>query len=75
MKCIMCKHGNVIDGTTTVTLERHNTTIVFKDVPARICENCGEAYIDDSVSTGLLNHAEKIAEQGTEVDIRHYQAA
>lgn len=75
MKCIMCKHGDVVSGTATLTLERGKTTVVFKDVPARVCDNCGEEYIDDAVTANILKEAERIASQGAEVDIRHFQAA
>ena len=29
-----------------MTLERDTTTVVFKNVPAEVCENCGEAFLD-----------------------------
>jgi len=45
MQCVICKHGELDAGTTTVTLERDDVTLVFKDVPARVCENCGESYV------------------------------
>ena len=38
MKCMICKHGETNEGTTTVTLERWNSTIVFKEVPTQICD-------------------------------------
>ena len=40
MTCAICKEGRTQLGKTTVTLERTGMTIVFKDVPAQICENC-----------------------------------
>lgn len=46
MKCVICKHGETRPGMTTVTLERGGATLVVKGVPARICGNCGEAYVD-----------------------------
>jgi len=42
MKCIICKHGETQLGQTRMTLERNETTIVFKNVPAKICEICSE---------------------------------
>ena len=42
MKCVICKNGEVTPGTTTVTLERGQTTLVVKGVPARVCMTCGE---------------------------------
>lgn len=37
MKCLICKHGETQVGTTTITLERANVTVVFKHVPAELC--------------------------------------
>ena len=75
MKCVICKHGETRPGTTTVTLERDGSTIVFKEVPAAICDNCGEKYIDGDVTRNLLIKAEEILRSGVEVDIRKYGAA
>ena len=50
MKCVVCKSGEARPGTTTVTLEREGLTLVMKEVPADICVNCGEDYVDSSVS-------------------------
>jgi len=75
MKCMICKHGETKQGTTTVTLEKGGSTIVFKEVPAHICDNCGEKYIDDSVTKYLLKKAREIVETGVEVDIRKYEIA
>jgi len=75
MKCMICKHGETKKGTTTVTLEKDGSTIVFKEVPAHICDNCGEKYIDESVTKELLNKAREIVKNGVEVDIRKYEIA
>ena len=75
MKCMICKHGETKLGTTTVTLEKDGSTIVFKEVPANICDNCGEKYIDDSVAKELLKKARDIVKNGVEVDIRKYETA
>ena len=73
MKCMICKHGETKNGATTVTLEKASSTIIFKEVPAHICDNCGEKYIDDSITKELLNTARKIIKKGVEVDIRKYE--
>jgi YgiT-type zinc finger domain-containing protein len=44
MECPICKHGETNYGNTTVTLNRENTIIIIKDVPADICGNCGEYF-------------------------------
>ena len=73
MKCLICKHGETVKGTTTITLESNKSTIVFKEVPAEICNNCGEKYIDDDITKELLQKAREIAKNGVEVDIRKFK--
>ena len=53
--CVIWKQGKTQLGTTTITLERAETTVVFKNVPAQVCENCGEAYVEEEEcpATGL----------------------
>ena len=75
MKCMICKHGTTIDGLSTITLERGSSTIVFKDVPTLVCDNCGEQYVDEKITDDLLKNANDIIKGGAEVDIRKYQAA
>ncbi len=75
MKCVICKHGETKSGTTTVTLEKNYSTIVFKEVPAQICDNCGEKYIDEITTKKLLKKARDIVKNGVEVDIRKYGVA
>ncbi|MGQ0571780.1 MAG: type II toxin-antitoxin system MqsA family antitoxin, partial [Armatimonadota bacterium] len=62
-------------GKTTVTLERGGTTLVFKGVPAQVCPNCGEAYVDEEITKRLLRIAEEAARSGVQVDIREFIAA
>ncbi len=75
MKCVICKQAEVQRGWATVTLERDGLTLVLKRVPAKVCPNCGEEYIDDAVSTQLLESAESLARAGAQVDVREYVAA
>ena len=74
MKCVVCKQGETVAGLATVTLVRGETTLVMKDVPAQICENCGEEYVDEAVTSTILAVAEKVAKTGVEVDVRRYVA-
>ena len=75
MKCIVCRQAETRSGKTTVTLERQGATLVLKDVPAQVCPNCGEDYVDDAVAGALLQSAEQMVASGTQVDIRSYAAA
>ena len=72
MKCLICKQAETRAGETTVTLERGELTLVIKHVPAKVCPNCGEAYVDEAVATDLLQTAEQMAQAGAQVDVRRY---
>ena len=74
MKCAICRHGDMKPGTVTVTLTRDDLTLVVKDVPAFVCENCGEEYVDESGTARLLQTAEEAAQSGVQVDVRQYIA-
>lgn len=74
MKCVICKKGETQPGTSTVTLERDTATLVVKLVPARVCQNCGEAYMDEKTTSRLLKTAEEAARAGVRVDLRDYAA-
>lgn len=75
MKCVICRQAETRPGKATVTLERGVSTLVFKNVPARVCPNCGEEYVDENVAQELLRCAEEAARSGVQVDIREYVAA
>ncbi len=75
MKCVVCKTGQIRPGMATVTMVREATTVVFRNVPAKVCENCGEEYISETVTGELLEKAEAAVDVGVEVDVRHYVAA
>ena len=75
MKCVICKNGETAPGTTSILLERGKTTLVFKNVPAEVCQNCGEGYMDEDTTDRLLQLAEDAIRLGVQVDIRQYIAA
>lgn len=75
MKCVVCRTGQTQPGLATVTMVREGTTVVFRDVPADVCVNCGEEYVSESITGQLLDRAEAAVKIGVEVDVRHYVAA
>jgi YgiT-type zinc finger domain-containing protein len=74
MKCAICRHGTTTDGYITIVLERDQTTIVFKKVPAQICDNCGEEYVSAAVNTALLRRAEEEWERGIILEMLNFAA-
>lgn len=74
MKCVICKQGETHPGEVTVTLQRGDTTVIFKDVPAEICENCGEYYLAEEITEQVLTRAEEAVKSGAEVEILRFAA-
>ena len=75
MKCVICKKGETKKGKATVMLDKDGATLVFRGVPARVCTNCGEEYVDGEVAANLLKSATEAARSGIEVEVRQYSAA
>ena len=75
MKCVVCKQAETHPGVTTVTLERGGSTFVVREVPAQVCPNCGEDYVEATVTAELLRSTDELARSGAQVDIRRYAAA
>ena len=74
MKCALCGHTETKPGHVTVPLQRGETTIIVKNVPAEVCVNCGESYLSGAVTEEVLKKAEDAAKRGTEVEILKYAA-
>jgi len=68
----MCHAGSLREGATTVTMERGEATIVFKDVPAEVCEICGEAFVGEEISEDVYEQAEAAVEAGVQFDVRQW---
>lgn len=74
MKCVICKQGETLPGHVTATLQRSETTVILKGVPAEICDNCGEYYLSEEVTGQVLDRAEEAARNGAEVGILRFAA-
>lgn len=75
MMYVICKQAETQPGKATVTLERDGLTLVIKSVPARVCPNCGEEYLEEAIATQLLQVAEEAAQSDVQVAVREYIAA
>lgn len=75
MNCVICKDGTTSQGFTSVTLERDGMLFVVKQVPAQICSNCGEAYLDEHATQVILEMAQKAFYEGIQLEICSYKAA
>jgi YgiT-type zinc finger domain-containing protein len=74
MKCAICRHGNTFDGRVTIVLDKEQTTLVFKDVPAQVCDNCGEEYLSSETNKRLLKLAKDAINRGVSLELLKYAA-
>ena len=74
MNCVICKTGELHPGHATVTLNRENTVMVIKQVPAEVCDNCGEYYLSDVVTRRIFQQAEEAVQRNAEVEVLRYAA-
>jgi YgiT-type zinc finger domain-containing protein len=74
MKCAICRNGYTFDGHITVVLERGESTLIFKNVPAEICENCGEEYLSADTNRLLLQKAMESVERGVSLELFRFAA-
>lgn len=75
MRCTIGKRGELGRGAATVTLERGSTVLVVRNVPARVCEICGEEYVGQDTTARLLASAQDAVRAGVQVEVREYVAA
>ena len=52
MTCFMCK-GTVLDGFSTFTTDIGGCVVVIKNVPSRVCDQCGETSYSGEVAKRL----------------------
>lgn len=74
MKCVICKSGETAPGEVTVALQRGDTVVVIKGVPAQVCQDCGEYYLDEPVAQQVYARAEDAVRRNAEVEIIRYAA-
>lgn len=74
MKCVLCRQGDTGPGEVTVTLQRGETTVVIKAVPAEVCTNCGEYYLSEEITDQVMAKAEQAVARGAEVEILRFAA-
>ena len=75
MKCVICKHGETRPGKATLSAMEGGCTLVVKDVPADICSNCGEEYLNEDVGRRVSALLDEIAQGRVEICVRRYATA
>ena len=72
MICLICRQSETSTSLTSISFERGEVRLVVNNVPARVCPNCAEAYVDEAVATQLLRSVKKMSEAGMLEDVAEY---
>jgi YgiT-type zinc finger domain-containing protein len=74
MACPLCK-GNTVSGTTILPFEMQNgKVIVVLNVPAKICNQCGEEYVDMEVARKVELLLDRVERDGLRMGFVEYGA-
>lgn len=75
MTCFFCK-GQTVETTTKFIVDLGNCVVIVKNVPAQVCQQCGEASFSDEVAQQLEKIVDTVKHSMmTEVAIIEYSAA
>ena len=64
MICLICRQAEIINQFTFVHFERGEFKLIINSVPARVCPNCGEAYVEEATAARCLTIAKQRYEAG-----------
>ena len=73
--CFNCPEGTYEPDTTTRTLEKGSTVLVVKDVPALVCDKCGDPAFSESVSARLEALLEDAVVHDVELQVRRFRSS
>jgi YgiT-type zinc finger domain-containing protein len=70
-KCLMCK-GDLEKGNVNHIVDLDNFIIIIKNVPANVCKQCGEYYLEHKVALEIEKIIDNYRENAVEVIIINY---
>ena len=67
--------GTLQKGFATVTFNKDGSVIVFRNVPALVCDTCQDFVVDEETARELLKISAEEASRGIEISVINYKAA
>jgi YgiT-type zinc finger domain-containing protein len=74
MICVICKTGRYKSGFVTVALTIGKAAVIIKEVPAMVCDQCGEYVLSSEVTEKVLKIVNDALLNGAEVEVRRFAA-
>ena len=72
-KCPTCRTGDMEPGHTTVTFTKHDRVTVFRNVPASVCDSCGDYLLSLDMTEQLILEATNAEKRGVQIEIVDWQ--
>lgn len=72
--CPLCK-GGYTHGHTTFTVDLGFGVLVVRDVPAHVCSQCGEEWLEDNVSEKLEQFTQEAKRKHISVKVARWSEA
>lgn len=72
-RCPLCR-GKMVEGRTDLTLRRGRSVVVVEEVPALVCEECGEPSIEAGTARAAFELAEREAARGVALEFCTFAA-
>jgi YgiT-type zinc finger domain-containing protein len=70
-RCPLCS-GDTGPGRTTFTVDLGFGVVVVRRVPARVCRNCGESWLEDETARKLERIVSQARKEQREVEVLAY---
>lgn len=71
--CHVCG-GSMAQGKTTVTVDFGTGVVVLRNVPATVCSQCGEEWINDDIAAKIESIVEDAKEKRSELEVMSLSA-
>jgi YgiT-type zinc finger domain-containing protein len=72
LRCAVCKNGETKPGKSVINITDEKSVFVFKNVPAKICRDCSEEYIDEEAVKLLLQTVHDSIKNGIKSGIQDW---
>jgi YgiT-type zinc finger domain-containing protein len=66
--CPLCGGGRTA-GTVTYTTDLGTVVVVVRNVPASVCDQCGESWVNDSTASILEARVRDALQRGAQVEV------
>lgn len=73
MFCAICK-GDLAEGTISYSVDHNSQFLLLREVPALICNQCGEFFLDDKTLIKIEEIVESVKISNVEIEVLKFAA-